>query len=137
MTAAQEPLISLKEAALHLAFMPYLILRFVRYRARKNGGVKLRIHDQAGEPFVLRSELDAFDADLRKPWVNDRKEKRPDIPDYIEDTLKGEAFFSCGHCGSGLATEFAHIDPWENCLHHHPGNLICLCTRCHTGFDVE
>ncbi|WP_149108795.1 hypothetical protein [Limnoglobus roseus] len=29
------------------------------------------------------------------------------------------------------------IEPWEKCLHHHPLNLINLCTKCHTGFDIE
>ena len=43
----------------------------------------------------------------------------------------------CGLCDSSYSGEYAHIDPWENSLNHHPLNLINLCTKCHTGFDVE
>lgn len=137
MKAPAEPLLTLKEAALHLGFLPYLILKCVRNKPRRNGGLKLSTHDRDGLPHFLRSELDAFSTDLREPWVKDRKENRPTIPPYFQESLRFEAFLSCGLCRTPLATDFAHIDPWESCLHHHPHNLICLCSQCHTGFDRE
>jgi HNH endonuclease len=137
MTATGETLLTLQEASLHLRFHPYLVLKCVTYQARKNGGIKLTVHDKDGEPHFLRAELDAFSEDLRRPWVKNETDERPNIPTYFQEALRFEAFLSCGLCKESLATDFAHIEPWEDCLHHHPGNLICLCSRCHTGFDRE
>jgi hypothetical protein len=79
----------------------------------------------------------AYGQDLRKPWVDDLKAKRPDIPDFFIRYLQCEALMRCGLCDSPYAAEYAHITPWEECHHHHPLNLIQLCTACHTGFDIE
>lgn len=124
-------------AAAMLRLHPYLLLKCIKYQARRNGGMKLAAQSDNGQTFFIRGDLTSFDEDLRKPWVASRNEARPDIPDYFEDLLRHESAFVCGLCDSPLATDFAHIEPWEACLHHHPHNLICLCSACHRGYDRE
>lgn len=135
-TCAPE-LLEISEASRFLRFHPYLLLKCVKYQPRKNGGIRLVAHSEAGRTRFARSDLVEFDHDLRQPWVDSKDERRPDIPDYFKDALRHEADFVCGLCRSPLATDFAHIEPWETCLHHHPHNLICLCNACHTGYDRE
>jgi hypothetical protein len=132
-----ESLLSLEEASLRLRFIPRLLLKCVRYQARRNGGIKLKCVDKEGETCFREVDLLEYDADLLKPWVDDVKAARPPIPDFFTAYLQCEALFRCGLCNSPYAGEYAHITPWEECHHHHPLNLILLCTACHTGYDTE
>jgi hypothetical protein len=129
--------LGLDAAARCLVFHPHLLLKCARFQARPNGGIKLRTTDRNGTPVFYRRDLDEFDDDLRKPWVDNPQDPRPEIPRYFKDVLRLESFLRCGLCESPYATDYAHIDPWEKCFHHHPRNLICLCSRCHVGYDRE
>ena len=130
------PRLSLIEASKTLRLHPYLLLKCVRYTARRNGGIKLSCKTENGESTFTTDELLAFDADLRKPWASG-SEKRPDIPEYFQAILRHETGFACALCSSPYGTEFAHIDDWSTSLNHHPHNLVALCSTCHTGYDVE
>lgn len=135
--AITEPLLSLAEASLRLRIVPRLILKCVKYQARRNGGIKLKCVDIHGEPFFRDADLVEYDSDLRKPWVDDLKAPRPSLPDFFATYLQCEALLRCGLCDSPYAGQYAHITPWEECHHHHPLNLILLCTTCHEGYDKE
>ncbi len=130
-------LLSLEEASSRLRFIPRLIIKCIKHVARPNGGIKLNCIDVGGEPCFSEMDLTAYDEDLRKHWVNNRKDRRPEIPEYFKTYLQCEAGMKCGLCNSPFSSEYAHIEPWEKCLHHHPHNLISLCTKCHTGYDGE
>jgi hypothetical protein len=132
-----ESLLSLEEASLGLRFVPRLLLKCVKHQARPNGGIRLKCVDKSGETFFREADLLEYDKDLRKPWVDDLKAPRPALPAYFADYLRCEALLRCGLCDSPYATKYAHIVPWEECHHHHPHNLIQLCTACHDGFDLE
>src|SRR6266496_2783259 len=129
-------LLDIKAAAIRLKMLPYVILKCVKYQARGNGGMKLQCRDVSGDPYFLPADLDEFDDDLRKPW-SDKAGSRPPIPSYFQEGLRQEASLRCALCDSVFATDYSHIVPWSECLHHHPENIICLCKKCHDGYDLE
>jgi len=129
--------LNLKAASIKLRLPQHTVLKCVRYVARPNGGIRLNKLDRKGETYFRQADLDAYLDDLSKPWVDNLKAKRPSIPDYFEEALRLEAHLRCGLCGSSYSAQIAHIIPWADCHHHHPWNLIWLCTKCHEGFDIE
>jgi len=129
--------LTLNEAAIEMRMPEDVVLKCVRYTPRKLGKLKLACEDQDGEPVFNRASVIEFLKDLAKPWATDAAYARPRIPTYFQDALRLESRLRCGLCGTSFAAEYAHIEPWEKCLHHHPWNLIALCTRCHKAFDRE
>ena len=129
--------IDLRQASLLMRMPEPTVLKCIRYRARPNGGISLACRDYEGMPYFRRSDIDAYLVDIGQSWVDDPKEKRPNIPSYFENYLQLETELRCGRCDAPTATEIAHIVPWASCHHHHPWNLLCVCVKCHTGYDIE
>jgi len=129
-------MLNLLQASELLGMHPEAVLKCVRYSPRP-GGHKLKILDQEGEPVFTRTDLEEFDKDLLIPWVKSKEESRPKIPPYFQLSLKLETLGRCAVCGELTAKEFVHIDEWSDVLHHHPRNLLCLCVKCHDGYDKE
>jgi len=129
--------IDLKAASIMLRMPQHTVLKCIRYIPRPNGGIRLSCKDKRGNPFFREVDLTAFLADLKKPWMDNPKEPRPEIPTYFQEALKLEVGLKCGLCGTQFAAEFAHVIPYEECHHHHPWNILSLCVRCHKGYDRE
>ncbi|WP_394524917.1 HNH endonuclease [Paenarthrobacter nicotinovorans] len=65
-------------------------------------------------------------------------ESRPAVPLPLQRRLKEEAGYRCAipGCGQTVALELAHIEPWSKVKEHRFENMICLCSTCHTRFDI-
>jgi hypothetical protein len=127
---------NLIDASRFLRMMPRVILRCISYAPRPNG-IKLDCEDKDGQVFFYIATLKAFDDDLREPWVKKAADNRPPIPAYFEEALRFESRQRCAVCKSPHGCVLAHIEEWATCLHHHPHNIINLCSRCHDGYDKE
>jgi hypothetical protein len=101
--------LGLRAASEHLLVQPRVLLHCVKKVVRPNGGTLLPAIDVEGDTHFLRSDLEAFDADLRKQWVHPPDTKRVAIPQVFQEALRFEALTKCGLCGALYATEFAHI----------------------------
>jgi tetratricopeptide (TPR) repeat protein len=126
------------EAALHLGINPELLFFYTSRSFRKRPGEsrQLATHEIEGSTRFLVSELDAFDRYLKEPWA-EVGEARRDLPSKLLAYLHAESGGCCMRCGSGVAVQTAHIDPWANsrCNHHH--NLLRICSACHNEHDAH
>lgn len=63
---------------------------------------------------------------------------RPAVPLPLQRRLKEEAGYRCAipGCGQTVGLELAHIEPWAKVKEHKFENMICLCSTCHTRFDI-
>lgn len=124
------------EAALHLGINPELLFFYTSRSFQKGPGENRRLatHEIEGSTRFLASELDAFDRYLREPWA-EVGEARRDLPSKVLAYLHAESGGCCMRCGSGVAVQSAHIDPWatSRCNHHH--NLLRICSACHNEHD--
>lgn len=126
------------EAALHLGITPELLFFYTSRSFQKRLGEsrRLRTLQIEGSTRFLVSELDDFDSYLREPWA-EVSEARRDPPPKVLAYLHAESGGSCMRCGSGVAVQTAHIDPWASsrCNHHH--NLLRICSGCHNEHDAH
>ena len=135
--STQDRLLNLIEGSRVLQIMPRALLHSVKSAPRPNGGKKLQCKDRNGEVYFTEPWLKEFDADLRQPWVDDPKTKRPSIPQRFQEAIRFESKQRCAICSSLYSTVLAHIIDWAECLHNHPHNILLLCNRCHGGHDKE
>lgn len=65
-------------------------------------------------------------------------DSRPAVPVPLQRRLKEEAGYRCAipGCGQTVGLELAHIEPWAKVKEHTFENMICLCSTCHTRFDL-
>jgi len=135
-TPASENSLAAWEAALRLGITPELLFFYTSRGFQKRPGEKrgLLTHEVGGLTRFSVSELDAFDSYLREPWA-EVGEARRDPPQKVLAYLHAESGGSCVRCGSGIAVETAHIEPWatSRCNHHH--NLLRICSACHSEHD--
>ena len=126
------------EAALHLGITPELLFFYTSrsFQKHQGEGRRLRTLQIEGSTRFLVSELDEFDSYLRDPWA-EVGETRRDPPPKVLAYLHAESGGSCMRCGSGVAVQTAHIDPWASsrCNHHH--NLLRICSGCHNEHDAH
>jgi tetratricopeptide (TPR) repeat protein len=126
------------EAALHLGITPELLFFYTSrsFQKRPKESRRLVTHEIEGSTRFLVPELDAFDRYLREPWA-EVGEARRDLPPKVLAYLHAESGGCCLRCGSGVAVQSAHIDPWANsrCNHHH--NLLRICSACHNEHDAH
>lgn len=126
------------EAALHLGITPELLFFYTSRSFQKRHGEsrQLRTLQIEGSTRLLVSELDDFDSYLLEPWA-DVGEARKDPPPKVLAYLHAESGGSCVRCGSGVAVQTAHINPWASsrCNHHH--NLLRICSACHNEHDAH
>lgn len=126
------------EAALHLGITPELLFYYTSRSFQKwpRESRQLPTHEIERSTRFLVSELDAFDRYLREPWA-EVGEVRRDPPSKVLAYLHAESGGCCMRCGSGVAVQTAHIDPWANsrCNHHH--NLLRICSACHNEHDAH
>lgn len=126
------------EAALHLGITPELLFFYTSRSFQKRLGESRRLGTLQieGSTRFLVSELDDFDSYLREPWA-EVGEARRDPPPKVLAYLHAEGGGSCMRCGSGVAVQTAHIDPWASsrCNHHH--NLLRICSGCHNEHDAH
>jgi tetratricopeptide (TPR) repeat protein len=124
------------EAALHLGISPELLFFYTSRNFQKEPKVNRRLptHESEGSTRFLAAELDAFDRYLWEPWAAVGDARR-DLPTKVLAYLHAESGGCCMRCGSGVAVQSAHIDPWANsrCNHHH--NLLRICSACHNEHD--
>lgn len=133
-----EDWMSASQAALHLGITPELLFFYTSRSFQKHPRESRRLatHEIEGSTRFLVSELDAFDLYLREPWA-EAGDARRDLPPKVLAYLHAESGGSCLRCGSGVAVQSAHIDPWANsrCNHHH--NVLRICSTCHNEHDVH
>lgn len=126
------------EAALRLGITPELLFFYTSrsFQKRREESRRLPTHEVEGSTRFLISELDAFDRYLREPWA-EIGETRRDPPQKVLAYLHAESGGCCTRCGSGVAVQTAHIDPWagSRCNHHH--NLLRICSACHNEHDAH
>lgn len=126
------------EAALHLGITPELLFFYTSRSFQKQPGETrhLPTRDVDGSTRFTVADLDAFDHYLRKPWA-EPGEPRRDPPPKVLAYLHAESGGCCMRCGSGVAVQTAHIDPWaaSRCNHHH--NLLRICSSCHSEHDAH
>ena len=126
------------EAALHLGITPELLFFYTSrsFKKRPEESRRLPTHEIEGTTRFLVSELKAFDHYLREPWA-EIGETRRDPPPKVLAYLHAESGGCCMRCGSGVAVQTAHIDPWASsrCNHHH--NLLRICSGCHNEHDAH
>ena len=138
MNPAAPKVLSPLEAAHHLGITPELLTAYCRpaFRRGEDSDVRLSTVTVNGRTRFEMSELDRFDAQLRKPWPS-RDGARPPILEAIVAHLRSESRNACARCGGGASVETAHIEPWSTSRSHHPDNLIRLCALCHGSHDRD
>lgn len=126
------------EAALHLGITPELLFFYTSrsFQKRPEESRRLPTHEIESSTCFIVSELDEFDRYLREPWA-EVGEARRDPPQKVLAYLHAESGGCCMRCGSGVAVQTAHIDPWADsrCNHHH--NLLRICSACHNEHDAH
>ncbi|WP_155273923.1 hypothetical protein [Xanthomonas arboricola] len=126
------------EAALHLGITPELLFFYTSrsFQKRPGDSRQLPTHEVEGSTRFFVSDLEAFDRYLMEPWA-EAGEARRDLPQKVLAYLHAESGGCCMRCGSGVAVQTAHIDPWANsrCNHHH--NLLRICSACHSEHDAH
>lgn len=126
------------EAALYLGITPELLFYYTSDNFRKRPGEKrcLETVQVSGSTRFSVQSLDAFDGYLREPWAMVGEDRR-DPPQKVLAYLNAESGGGCVRCGSGIAVETAHIEPWSSsrCNHHH--NLLRICSACHSEHDMH
>lgn len=126
------------EAAFYLGITPELLFYYTSENFRKQPGQKryLETVQVRGSTRFSVQSLDAFDSYLREPWA-ELGETRRDPPQKVLAYLNAESGGGCVRCGSGIAVETAHIEPWSisRCNHHH--NLLRICSACHSEHDLH
>lgn len=126
------------EAALYLGITPELLFYYTSdtFRKRLNEKRGLETVQISGSTRFSLQSLDAFDDYLREPWA-EVGEARRDPPQKVLAYLNAESGGGCVRCGSGIAVETAHIEPWSisRCNHHH--NLLRICSACHSEHDIH
>lgn len=126
------------EAALHLGINPELLFFYTSRNFQKlpRTSRRLATHEIEGSSRFLVSELDAFDCYLREPWA-ELGEARRDPPSKVLAYLHAESGGCCIRCGSGVAVQTAHIDPWATSRSNHHHNLLRICSACHNEHDMH
>ena len=135
-----EEYFSLKEAAVYLEVPHHVLKEGVKKSLRPNGAYVLPTHNVGGNTLFKKSDLDAFSNDLKQPWIDltaEKKPSRPAFPSCIKSAVSFESGEECGLCGQPWGLEIAHIEDYSDCHHHHPRNLLHLCSTCHKGHDID
>jgi DnaJ-class molecular chaperone len=121
------------EAALEFKMSPTLLKWFTKNGVGKERK-KLNFVNKDGAYFYKHADLVEFNAYLLEKWSTSAAD-RPDIPKGIKDEIEAEANYVCVVCSRHNTLEYAHIDPYNKCLHHHPQNLLYLCSTDHDSLD--
>ncbi len=131
-----EKLLTVTEAAIRLGITKELLFAYVRNAPKKHLGEdrKLKSVIKDGQNLFLESDLDEFDNYLREPWSKPG-ERRPPIPNYIQEYLKVEIGGKCPITDKGYPLDNAHITPYSESLNHHHHNLIRIAKDEHTKAD--
>ena len=131
-----EKLLNDTEAAIKLGITKELLYAYVRNAPKMHLGHSRRLVSTvvAGVNYFTEKELLEFDAYLQEPWSGPN-EKRPPIPQYIEDYLKTEIGGKCPITGKGYPLENAHITGYAQSRNHHHHNLIRVAKEEHTKTD--
>ncbi len=126
------------QAALHLGITSELLFFYTSRSFQKRLGENRRLptYEIEGSTRFLVSELDAFDRYLSEPWA-EVGEARHDPPQKVLAYLHAESGGCCMRCGSGVAVETAHIDPWASSRSNHHHNLLRICSACHSEHDAH
>jgi hypothetical protein len=131
-------LIDPSQAALYLGVTSELLFFYTSRSFQKRPGENRRLptHEIDSSTRFLVLDLDEFDHYLSEPWA-EVGDARRDPPQKVLAYLHAESGGCCMRCGSGVAVQTAHIDPWANsrCNHHH--NLLRICSACHSEHDVH
>ena len=129
-------LLSALEAAEHLGVTPELLFAYTNPQFSRSSVKRRRLktEEREGKTRFRRGELDDFDRYLSEPW-GDPGSPRIKPPRCVENHLRAESGNQCLRCGSGIAVQTAHIEPWEKSRSNHHHNLVRVCSQCHAEHD--
>lgn len=130
-------LLTMAEAAMRCSFSAELIERLTRSCPKRDEERALPFKNVDGAILIDEREFDAYCRYLREPWPFPPKGKRPTIPPYIREDVRSESHHECAICGSMDNGEIAHIDGVAMSLSNSPDDLILLCPRHHTKYDLD